>query len=226
MTQRTLTIVASLFLTGLVATGSARAADSESAAHHPGTESAATAPAAPAMPSMEMMKMMGQGQQMMDMMKRKGTEHSIPSGSCMEKASPTAGLRMMDAALSGRMMMEPGMMHRMMAHAFYLDRVAKLGLSAEQVKRLRTIQGACRRDNIRTGAEIRIARLDLDDLLSSNNWTLEAAEKLVRHQQKLEGDMQVRHLQALVEARRVLTPEQLQKAESVDQKGDLQGLFD
>lgn len=210
MKLRILTAVASVLLMALMAAGATWAADS------PGSESpASSVDSAPPMPGPEMMKMMGQALDMQKMMKRMGAEHGmLPPASARRGGMPAAGLQMMDSALSGRMSMAPGAMRQMMDRAFYLDRVTELGLNAEQVKRLRTIQGACRRDNIRTGAEIRIARLDLDDLLSSNNWTLDAAEKLVRHQQKLEGDMQVRHLQALVEARRVLTPEQLQKAQA------------
>jgi len=230
MNQRALITVASLFLAILVAVGAAWAAESEHAAHHPenasapaGTESPAGG-SNPSAPGMGMMPMQGQG--MMDMMKMMGAEHGMMQhGSGMQGAPPAAGMRMMEDAMSGRMMMEPGKMRQMMDRAFYLDRVDELRLSAEQVAKLRSIQGACRRDNIRTGAEARIVRLDLDDLLSGNDWNLDAAEKLVRQQQKLEADMQVRHLQALAAARQVLTPDQLRKAGAGEHSGGMNDLF-
>jgi len=232
MNQRALTAVASLFLIVLVAVAAAWAADVEHATHHPdngsttaGTETRAGG-TSPAMPGPEMMQMMEKGQGMMEMMKHMGSEHAMmPHRSGMKSASPAAGMRMMEDALSGRQMMEPTMMRQMMDRAFYLDRVDELGLSTEQVAKLRTIRGACRRDNIRTGAEARIARLDLDDLLSRYDWSLEAAEKLVRQQQKLEADMQVRHLQALAEARQVLTDEQRRMTGNKERGDGMNDLF-
>lgn len=79
------------------------------------------------------------------------------------------------------------------------------------MKKLKEIRAACRRDNIRTAAELRITRLELEDLLAGE-WAVEAAEKLIRTARKLEGDIQVRHLKAAQEARKVLTAEQLTKA--------------
>jgi len=110
----------------------------------------------------------------------------------------------------------------MMDRPFFLDRVKELGLSGEQVRKLKEIRRAARTDNIRTAAELRIAHLELSDLLAGE-WTVEAAEKLVRNTQKLQGDMKVRFIKAKREAEKVLTPEQLKMARGGEE--ELEGLF-
>ena len=126
----------------------------------------------------------------------------------------------------GMMGMKPGMMHQRMDHELFLDRVESLELTPDQVARLKTIRADCRKENIRTAAEVQIVRLDLKDLLNEADWTLETTEPLIRQIQTLEGDMLVRHLQAITGARKVLSAEQLQKADSGGDNDDLEDLFD
>lgn len=148
------------------------------------------------------------------------------SGSMMPMMHQGMG-NMMGAGMSG--MMGNGNMGRMMEqradHAFFLDRAGELGLSAEQVSELKTLQVDCRKDNIRVAAEVKIARLELSELLADGNWSLKDAEALVRKVQTLEGDIQVRHLQALSAARKVLTDEQLKQAQAAGGNEHLESLF-
>ena len=117
-------------------------------------------------------------------------------------------------------MMEQGMMPM-----FYLARADELGLSTEQVNKLKAVHAECRKDNIRNAAETKIARLELSELLSGDNWTMKDAEALVRKVRKLEGDIQVRHLQAASDARKVLTADQLKQAHADGVSGNLESLF-
>lgn len=137
------------------------------------------------------------------------------------------GMGDMMGAGMGRMMGagKMGMMGQRMAQMFYLDRAAELGLSTDQVEKLKALHSECRKDNIRNAAEAKIARLELADLLDADNWSLKDAETLIRKVQKLEGDIQVRHLQAKSEARKVLTAEQLKQSLSENNSGDLESLF-
>ena len=227
MIRKLQTIIWAVCVFGLVTVTGALGAEHE--AHHPAAEEEAAATAtkvqpdaaAQAMPGM--MGMMGQGAGMMNMMGQKGG--GMTNMPCLDPSAPSSRLHMMGGMLSGRMTMEPGMMKRMMDREFFLDRAGQLGLSAEQVTRLRAIRSACRKDNIRTGAEARIARLELDDLLGRDDWSLDEAEKLIRKMQKLEGDMLFRHLQAAAEAREVLTPEQLETVRSGPGRQALDKLF-
>lgn len=118
-----------------------------------------------------------------------------------------------------------GMMGQRMEHMFFLDRADELGLSTDQVSRLKAIHVDCRKENIRTAAEAKIARLELSELLSGDSWTLNDVESLVRKVQTLEGDIHVRHLQAVSDARKVLTAEQLQQAHADGGAGNLESLF-
>jgi Spy/CpxP family protein refolding chaperone len=114
-----------------------------------------------------------------------------------------------------------------MAHAFYLDRADELGLSADQSAKLKALQSDSRRDNIRNAAEVKIARLELADLLDGKDWSLKDAEPLIRKVQKLEGDIQVRYLHAMSGAQKVLTAEQLKQASSdaYGNAGKMESLF-
>lgn len=162
--------------------------------------------ASPAGSNWRMMGMMGGGRG--DMMDR-GMSGKLDGG----------GMRSM--MHGGRM----GMMTQGMRHMFYLDRADELGLSFEQVNRLKAIHLECRKENIRNAAEAKIARLELSELLSTDNWGPKEVEPLVRKVRKLEGDIQVRHLQAVSDARKVLTAEQLQQARAEDGAGSLERLF-
>jgi len=128
---------------------------------------------------------------------------------------------MMGPGMSGMM----GGMGHQMEHMVFLDRSEELGLSTEQVGKLKAIHTECRKDNIRTAAEAKIVRLELAELLSGDAWKVKDAEALVRKAQKLEGDIQVRHLQAQSDARTVLTAEQLKKVQSGGNADNLEGLF-
>jgi Spy/CpxP family protein refolding chaperone len=101
-------------------------------------------------------------------------------------------------------------LHRML----FLDRIEELDLTPEQTAKLKAIHSDCRKEQIRKGAEIRIARLELADLLDQSNWIPAAAEKLIRKIHTLAGDLQIRQLKAVTEAGAVLTPEQRKKADA------------
>jgi len=199
------------FVAGMAASGLA----AEHEAHHPaGAQSATAAPAQ----GMTGAPGMGMGQ--------------MPCPASSPPASMPQMMGMMPDGMSGMMgMMASGrtgmgkMANRPAGPALYLDRIEELKLSTDQVARLKALRSEDRRDTIRTAAELQIARLDLSDLLSGDNWSLKNAEPLVRKLQTLEGDIQVRHLKAVSDARQVLTPEQLKQAASEGSAGSLESLF-
>ena len=205
-------VLISVFMGGTVITSLAA---SEHEAHHPaGTQSAATSSKQGMMSSQGMTQMpcmdaaeAGYMSQMMGMMGQ--------------------GMGDMMGAGMGKMMSvgKKGMMGQRMAHMFYLDRADELGLSADQFRKLKTLHMECRKDNIRNVAELNIVRLELADLLATDNWSLQDTENLVRKAQKMEGDIQVRHLQALNAARKILTEEQLKQARADGERDNLEDLF-
>lgn len=212
MTKTLLTTILGIGLYAVVASAGPTATGHEG--HQHDAEPAPTLSSPPPETGTPMMPGMIETMRNKMMMERMGRGGDMmPPDAGMEPPSPAVKLQMMSRALAGPMNMDPDMMRTMMDREFFLDRIDELGLSDDQVAKLRAIRSACRQDNIRTGAEAKIVRLELDDLLALDDWTPAAAEKLIRQQQKLEGDMQVRHLQAVAEARKVLTKEQLQRAD-------------
>jgi Spy/CpxP family protein refolding chaperone len=203
--------------------------------HHPGDEAAMPADTRNDM-MMQKMEMM-QGKDMMDD-KPCMTDGSPCSKPCMgtattprgrhhKKGAGMSGMMSMDHDMMGmKMGMKPDMMHKRMDHELFLDRVESLELTTDQVTRLKTIRSDCRKENIRNAAEVKIVRLELKDLLNEADWTLDTAEPLIRKVQILEGDMLVHHLQAVTEARKVLSAGQLQKADSGGDNDDLEKLFE
>lgn len=192
------------FISGLVA--------AEHEAHHPAEAQPAVTAPAPGMAQMPCMAEQAAGSkaQMMGMM-----------GHGMGDMMGTDMSNMMGDGKMGMM----GMMEQRMAHMFFLDRSAELGLSAEQVGQLKMLYSDCRKENIRSAAEVKIARLELADLLEGDSWSLQEVEPLVRKLHKLEGDIQVRHLQGLNDARKVLTAEQLKLSAAGGDSGNLENLF-
>ncbi len=103
-----------------------------------------------------------------------------------------------------------------MGHGNVLSQADKLGLSTEQVDKLNSLHVAEQKDLIRSSADADVVRLELSNLLSSTNWTMQDAEPLVQKLNKIEENMQLRHLQALHEARQILTADQLRQYSSLE----------
>jgi Spy/CpxP family protein refolding chaperone len=160
-----------------------------------------------------------------EMMDRGHGRHQMDDG----MMGPGRGMQQMDCGMmgmgQGKMGRHGGGMQHRMGRMLFLDRAEALELTEDQVAKLKTIHADCRRENIRQEAEARIARLELKDLLDESNWIPAAAEKLIRKIKTLEGDLQVRHLRAVAEARKVLTPEQLRRADSDRDDDDAESLF-
>ncbi len=94
--------------------------------------------------------------------------------------------------------------------AFFLDRAEELKLSSKQVSALKRKRNEYHRDSIRLGAELRIAELELREVLEKD-WSLEQGKSMVRRIHQVQGDMQVRYLRAVRESLDILTPEQKEK---------------
>lgn len=202
----------------MVATLLTSFAASEHESHHP-----AGAQAAAATSSQGMMMQQGKGMEQMPCMAAQSSDSNSQMMGMMGKGmSDMMGGGGMHGMMHGGQM---SMMEQRMEHMFFLDRADELGLSADQISRLKAIHVECRKENIRTAAEAKIARLELSELLSGDSWTLKDAEPLVRKVQKLEGDIHVRHLQAVSDARKVLTAEQLRQAHTDGGDEELKSLF-
>jgi Spy/CpxP family protein refolding chaperone len=87
----------------------------------------------------------------------------------------------------------------------------QLGLSDDQVTKLRGLRSSFEKETIRTRADIRIAELDLDELLDQNQVDLAKAEAVVRKEEGLRTNLRLARINAIEQAKALLTPEQRQR---------------
>lgn len=87
----------------------------------------------------------------------------------------------------------------------------QLGLGDEQVAKLRELRSVFEKEAIRARADLRIAEVDLDDLLDQDQVDLAQAESLVRRQEGVRSSLRLARIKAVEQAKAVLTAEQRQR---------------
>ena len=87
----------------------------------------------------------------------------------------------------------------------------ELELTAEQVAKLEAIKTAFKKDDIQQRAKIDVAEIELDELLRAENVDMAKVKEKVKQIEALRSDARVRIIQAKVDAKKVLTSEQLKK---------------
>lgn len=88
---------------------------------------------------------------------------------------------------------------------------ARVNLTDNQVTRLRQIVTNAEKSNIQTRAQMRIDGIDLRQMLEAEKPDQDAVLKKVQQISELRGQMMKNNVQALLEAKTVLTPEQQEK---------------
>lgn len=89
---------------------------------------------------------------------------------------------------------------------------SQLGLSDEQAGRLRQIVVGAEKSSIQTRAQIQVRSIELRELLRSDKPDRDAVMKKVQEISSLRGQIMQQHIDALLAAKAVLTPEQQKKA--------------
>lgn len=110
------------------------------------------------------------------------------------------------------MMGKMGMRHMKGKHHFYLKYAEKLGLSDDQTEELRKIKSSFKKGYILDRAKLKVARIELEELLDSDRVDMKMVEKKVKEITALKGKLMLNWIKARVEAREVLTEEQREKA--------------
>ena len=141
-------------------------------------------------------------------------------------APEMSDLEMMGLGTMGDLMQDDlccsAMMHSPKAIDHYLCLKDEIGLLEEQVKSLKTIKDSHQRDIIRKSADLQLAMLDLDNLLSEKEVDLSKAESLTKQIGSIQAEMKFKEIEALVKAKRILTAEQREKLENLGE-GLLEG---
>ena len=100
----------------------------------------------------------------------------------------------------------------------YLMNAEKLGLSDKQVKKLRNIRGECKKECVLNKAKLRVAKVDLDGALESEDIDMALVEKKAGEISELMKKLLVRSIKVNVEASMVLTEEQKKIAKTIGQE--------
>jgi len=98
---------------------------------------------------------------------------------------------------------------------FYLMNAEKLGLNAEQIKELRDIKGDCDKVCIADKVSLRVAKVELTEILKSEDIDMALAKEKIREISALQDSLRVRHLKTRVEAMMVLSKDQKEKARAL-----------
>lgn len=87
----------------------------------------------------------------------------------------------------------------------------KVGLTADQVVKLKDIQRGKERKEIRSEADLKLARLDLKELMEVKNFDLEKANTQVQKISDIKKAQHLEMLKSVKEARGILTDAQFKK---------------
>jgi Spy/CpxP family protein refolding chaperone len=90
----------------------------------------------------------------------------------------------------------------------------EIGLNDQQVERLRQILVEAEKSSIRTRADLRLRSIELREMLRSDNPDRTTVLRKVQELSDLRGQMMKQHVEALLAAKTVLTPEQQRKVQS------------
>jgi hypothetical protein len=91
----------------------------------------------------------------------------------------------------------------------------KLALSDEQVRKLEQLRSDFEKETIRNDADVRVAEIDLNNLLQAGNVDLAKVEGKIREVERLRADLRIARVRAVEKGKALLTPEQRKKLQEL-----------
>jgi Spy/CpxP family protein refolding chaperone len=91
----------------------------------------------------------------------------------------------------------------------------KLGLSSEQVRNLERLRNDLERESIRKEADIRVAKMELNDLLAAQPVDMTKVEAKVREIERLRADLRFARIRTVAKGKEQLSAEQRKKLEEL-----------
>jgi Spy/CpxP family protein refolding chaperone len=91
----------------------------------------------------------------------------------------------------------------------------KLGLSAEQVRNLERLRNDFEKESIRKEADIRVTKMDLDDLLAAQPVDMTKVEAKVREIERLRADLRFARIRTVAKGKEQLSADQRKKLEEL-----------
>lgn len=117
-----------------------------------------------------------------------------------------------DCNMGGQMMeMEHGMSIHLMA----------LNLDEQQKAFIREVKSRMKKETIKKTADMRIARIELKELLFQDPVEMKAVEAKIKQMEMIRTDMHLSHIRAMEECKAKLTPEQRKKLREMIEAGPM-----
>jgi Heavy-metal resistance len=99
--------------------------------------------------------------------------------------------------------------------AFMLRNREKLDLSAAQVKNLEQLRNDFQKESIRKDADLRVAEMDLGNLLNGEKADMAKVEAKVREIERMRGDLRIARIRIIEKGREQLTADQRKKLQEL-----------
>ncbi|MBI3811245.1 MAG: hypothetical protein HY283_03435 [Nitrospirae bacterium] len=103
--------------------------------------------------------------------------------------------------------------------SFFIEHKDDLGLSADQVNRLKTVREGFRKTAARIDADRETAFEQFHDLMQEDEIKLAEVETASKKIEALENERRIEFAKAIAEGKKVLSKDQLKKAKELRQKG-------
>jgi Spy/CpxP family protein refolding chaperone len=97
----------------------------------------------------------------------------------------------------------------------------KLGLSTEQVRNLERLRNDFQKESIRKEADIRVAKMDLDDLLAAQPVDMTKVEAKVREIERLRADLRFARIRTVQKGKEQLSADQRKKLDELHSESQL-----
>ena len=105
------------------------------------------------------------------------------------------------------------------------EMIKGLGLDDKQTAAFKSIHLKMKKERIKKGAEVRIAELELQELLGNEPVDMKAAEAKIKQIESLQTDMRILHIRTHESVKAMLTPEQRKKLDSFMGMGHDMGMM-
>jgi Spy/CpxP family protein refolding chaperone len=91
----------------------------------------------------------------------------------------------------------------------------KIGLSEEQVRKLEQLRSDFEKETIRNEADIRVAEIDLNNLLQAPSADLGKVEAKIREIERLRADLRIARIRAIEKGKALLSPDQRKRLQEL-----------
>jgi Spy/CpxP family protein refolding chaperone len=108
--------------------------------------------------------------------------------------------------------------------AFMLRNREKLDLSAAQVKNLEQLRNDFQKESIRKDADLRVAEMDLNNLLVAEKVDMAKVEAKVRDIERLRSDLRIARIRTIQKGKEVLTADQRKRLQELLAEQQIAGL--